>query len=108
MADRDSRLVKSDDMSWIEQSAGSRYALLHRSETGSVTTITQFDAGAIGGWHTHPGGEELFVIRGSMRVGGHHLRTGDYLVTSPGARHRVEAIEETLVFVMLPEVPVYE
>jgi quercetin dioxygenase-like cupin family protein len=96
------------DLVWTEQSPGSRYALLNTTANGGVTTLTQFDAGAIGGWHSHPGGEELYVVSGALRVDGHELHAGDYLCTPVDRRHRVEAIEDTLLLVLLPKLPVYE
>lgn len=53
---------------WREaERAGVSFAVLRlhgdREDTGA-TILSRFAADVAGGWHTHPGGEELFVIRG--------------------------------------------
>ena len=69
--------------------------------------MTAFAAGTRSGWHTHPGGEELFVLQGRCAVGGKELAQGDYLHTSPGEAHELVAHEHTFVLVVLPQLPVY-
>ena len=101
------RLVAAQDARWTALEPGVEYVLLKADATG-FTTLTRFAAGAIGGWHTHPGGEELFVVSGEAKMGGHVLRAGDYVETPPDGRHRVEALVETLLFVRLPQLPIYD
>ena len=52
--------------------------------------------------HTHPGGEETYVVSGRLRVGKQELTAGDYLWTPPGVSHDNEAHEEALFLVVLP------
>lgn len=86
---------------------GAEVAILRVHDTGGVTTLTRFAAGARGRLHGHPGGEELFVVSGRARIGGEIVEAGDYLYTPPGAVHDVEAFEETLLFLVLPLAPDY-
>ncbi len=101
-------LTRTGDLNWMEQSPGSRYALLALTSGGGVITLTCFAAGAVGGWHTHPAGEYLYMVAGHIRLDGHDLHSSDFLFTPPGIRHRVEAIEDSELLVILPELPVYE
>jgi quercetin dioxygenase-like cupin family protein len=86
---------------------GAEVSLLRRHESGGVTTITRFQAGASGRWHSHPGGEELYVISGRLRVGDVELAAGDYLYTPPGGMHDVLAHEESLLLLVLAKLPDY-
>ena len=99
--------MTTQDAAWTALEFGVDYVLL-KADADGVTTLTRFAAGTIGGWHTHPGGEELFVISGQARIGGRVLRAGDYVETPPNGRHRVEALVDTLLFVRLPQLPIYD
>lgn len=101
------RLVATHDTAWTALEPGVDYVLL-KADAGGITTLTRFAAGTIGGWHTHPGGEELFVISGQAKIGGRMLRAGDYVETQPNERHRVEALVDTLLLVRLPQLPIYD
>ena len=103
-----SRAIRRADLTWIEHGPGSRFAVLEVPPTGGVITLTRFDAGAVGGWHNHPGGEQLYMVFGHIRLDGHDLRGGDFLFTPPGVRHQVEALEDSELFVVLPQLPVYD
>ena len=101
------RLVATHDAAWTALEPGVDYVLL-KADADGITTLTRFAAGTIGGWHTHPGGEELFVISGQAKIGGRILSAGDYVETQPNERHRVEALVDTLLFVRLPQLPIYD
>lgn len=102
------RAVRKDDPTWIDQGHGTTYAVLRFDPDDGLTTLTRFAAGSIGAWHTHPGGEELYVVKGELTVGTERLGPGDYLHTPPGAGHRVEAHSDVLLFVRLPKLPIYD
>ncbi|HKW56560.1 MAG TPA: cupin domain-containing protein [Candidatus Acidoferrum sp.] len=53
--------------------------------------------------HDHPGGEEVYVLEGSLRVGDQMLRAGDYLWTPPGGIHDAESEEGCLLFLSAQE-----
>ena len=45
--------------------------MLHATPTDAEpdTALVHFKDGAVSFWHTHPGGQQLFVVRGNARVG---------------------------------------
>ena len=96
-----------EDRAFMAWGDGAEIAILRSHPSGGVTTLTRFFAGATGRWHSHPGGEELFVLSGRARVGSTEVKQGDYLYTPPGAAHDVLAHEETLFLLVLPEPPDY-
>ena len=54
--------------------------------------LVHFLDGAVTFWHTHPGGQQLFVVRGEARVGTEadgevRLGTGTLVVCPPHERH---------------------
>jgi anti-sigma factor ChrR (cupin superfamily) len=71
--------------------------------TGASTFLLRVDAGARVPLHEHPGGEELFIIQGDLRVDDVHLETGDYLYTPPEARHAAASQRGCVVLVTIPK-----
>jgi quercetin dioxygenase-like cupin family protein len=53
--------------------------------------------------HDHPGGEEVYVIEGSLRIGGQTLHAGDYLWTPPGGVHDAESADGCTLFLSAPD-----
>lgn len=54
--------------------------------------LVHFRSGAVTNWHHHPGGQRLFVVSGSGRVGTEEdgavaLGPGDLVVAPPDERH---------------------
>ncbi len=93
---------------WISTEApGIEYAVLRPQPEGGATIFLRVAKGAHGAEHTHPGGEELYVVAGDITVGGKRLKAGDYLYTPPGMAHAAEAHEETVMLVSLPKLPVF-
>jgi quercetin dioxygenase-like cupin family protein len=94
--------------SWVSTEApGIQYAVLRPQPEGGATIFLRFAKGAHGPEHTHPGGEELFVVSGDITIGGKRLKAGDYLYTPPGQSHDADAHEETVMLVSLPKLPVF-
>ena len=67
------------------------------------TIMLKFDPGASYPAHNHPGGEEIFVLEGEIRLGKDHLRAGDYIFTAPGNRHAVHSEGGCVILVNVPE-----
>ena len=67
------------------------------------TILLKFEAGAAYPAHNHPGGEEVFVIEGDLKLGKDHLYAGDYLYTSPNGKHAVRSEKGCVVLVSVPE-----
>jgi quercetin dioxygenase-like cupin family protein len=67
------------------------------------TIMLKFDPGASYPAHNHPGGEEIFVLEGDIRLAADHLRAGDYIFTAPGNRHAVHSEGGCVILVSVPE-----
>ncbi len=67
------------------------------------TILLKFDAGARYPAHIHPGGEEIFVLEGDIRLGKDHLRDGDYLYTAPNNIHAAYSEGGCVVLVNVPQ-----
>ena len=67
------------------------------------TILLKFDPGARYPAHIHPGGEEIFVLEGDIRLGKDHLYNGDYLYTAPNNIHAVYSKGGCVVLVDVPQ-----
>ncbi len=67
------------------------------------TILLKFEAGATYPAHNHPGGEEIFVIEGDIKLGVDHLYAGDYLFTAPNNIHAVRSVNGCVVLVKTPQ-----
>jgi quercetin dioxygenase-like cupin family protein len=65
--------------------------------------LLRFEPGAAYPAHNHPGGEEIFVLEGEIKVGKDHLHTGDYLYTAPNKAHAVWSEKGCVVLVNVPQ-----
>lgn len=77
--------------------------LRQNRETGESTALVRFEAGVRFPAHSHPGGEEIFVVEGDLQVGGERLRAGDYLYTPPDGTHAASTEGGCLMLVTLPK-----
>ena len=105
------QLVRSGEIEWKsltsigEEDAEGVYikSLMYDDETKrSPTILLKFEPGATYTLHTHPAGEEVFVIEGDIHLGKDHLRAGDYLYTAPDNLHAVRSDEGCIVFLKAP------
>lgn len=67
------------------------------------TILLKFEPGASYPGHSHPGGEEIFVLEGDIRLGKDRLQAGDYLYTAPNNTHAVYSESGCVVLVTVPE-----
>jgi quercetin dioxygenase-like cupin family protein len=67
------------------------------------TIMLRFDAGASYPRHIHPGGEEIFVLEGDVRLGKDQLSAGDYLYTAPNNIHAVHSDGGCVMLVNVPQ-----
>lgn len=96
------------DSAWIPtDNADIHYAVLRAHESGGATIFLKFAAGARGAKHTHPKGEELYVVSGDISIDGKRLKTGDYLYTPPDGVHDTHAHDETILLLNLPVLAVF-
>jgi quercetin dioxygenase-like cupin family protein len=95
--------VRGSEATWIDQGDGVELAPLRVVGGLAGTALLRFAAGARSPAHRHPGGEDLYVVSGRLRVGDVVLDAGDYLHTAPGGVHDAEAEAPTLVVITVPE-----
>src|SRR5207248_2548999 len=95
-------LSKLSQAAWKPVSEGVYFAGLHASGKNAGTGFFKWDEGAYSGTHHHPGGEEVYVISGKLRVGDLTLEEGDFLYTPPGETHDVTALTEAVALIALP------
>ena len=67
------------------------------------TILLKFEPGAAYPSHVHPGGEEIFVLEGDIRLGKDHLFAGDYLYTAPNNVHAVRSERGCILLVSVPQ-----
>ena len=103
------QLVKSREIEWKplnEKGVTGVFVktLLFDEETKRAPTILlKFEAGARYPLHTHPAGEEIFVLEGDIRLGKDHLHAGDYLFTAPDNLHAVRTDTGCVVLLKAPQ-----
>jgi quercetin dioxygenase-like cupin family protein len=73
-----------------------------REARRAPTILLRFAAGASYPAHVHPGGEEIFVLEGDLRLGRDHLYAGDYLYTAPGNIHAARSVGGCVALVKTP------
>jgi len=103
------QLVRSSAIDWeplAESGVTGVYVKVLRFDeaTGRAPTILlKFEPGAAYPSHVHPGGEEIFVLEGNIRLGKDHLFAGDYLYTAPHNVHAVRSEGGCIVLVNVPQ-----
>ena len=101
--DRAPEPVRASDLTWIDQGHGVALAPLRVLGGSAGTALLRFSAGGRSPAHRHPGGEDLYVMSGRLRVGDVVLHAGDFLHTAPGGVHDAQAEIATLALVTVPE-----
>jgi quercetin dioxygenase-like cupin family protein len=96
-------LVRAADIVWRQIASGVERGELRASKPGAGTALLRFVKGSAVGDHIHPGGEELFLVSGSLRVGRSFLLPGDYLYTPCNGVNDADALEDSLVLQVQPE-----
>jgi quercetin dioxygenase-like cupin family protein len=95
-------LTGLDQAQWRRVRDGVTLAPLRMSE-GAGTFLMRYEPGSRSPTHTHPGGEEIYVISGSGRLDDLSFVAGDFIFTPPGEGHTLHADTEVLIHVLLPE-----
>jgi quercetin dioxygenase-like cupin family protein len=103
------QLTKSSEIEWKplnEENVTGVYIkslLFDETTQRSPTILLKFEAGATYPLHNHPGGEELFVLEGDIKLGKDELKAGDYLFTAINHQHRVSTGNGCVVLLKVPE-----
>jgi quercetin dioxygenase-like cupin family protein len=74
-----------------------------RMEHGKGTFLMHYEPGSRSPTHTHPGGEEIYVVSGKGRLDDLAIGPGDFIYTPPGEGHTLYAETEVGIHVLLPE-----
>ena len=67
---------------------------LHASDAQTRASFVHFEPGSHTHWHTHSGGQVLYIVQGRARVQAweddtmHDLAAGDTAISPPGEKHR--------------------
>ena len=101
----DGVLVHSTERKWAPLPYGKGVSLssLLPNGRGGGWALLRFEPRSKFPAHDHPGGEEVYVIEGSLRIGKETLRAGDYLWTPPGGIHDAESEQGCTLFLSAPE-----
>ena len=102
--DAESIFVETAAIPWrTSPYPGVRWKKLRFDErSGESAVLLQFEAGARYGTHRHPGGEQYYVIDGTLQDGGRSYGPGTYVHHPPGSVHRPSSADGCLLFVTLP------
>jgi anti-sigma factor ChrR (cupin superfamily) len=103
------QLVRAQSLAWQPLNepgvSGVAVKVLRFDEASkrAPTILLKFEPGASYPGHIHPGGEEIFVLEGDLRLGKDHLYAGDYLYTAPYNIHAVYSAGGCVVLVNVPQ-----
>jgi anti-sigma factor ChrR (cupin superfamily) len=75
------------------------------AESGVVTSIVRYDAGASFPSHPHPSGEEILVLSGTFSDERGDFGAGSYMLNPEGFRHAPFSREGCVLFVKLQQYP---
>jgi quercetin dioxygenase-like cupin family protein len=67
------------------------------------TFLLKFEAGASYPNHSHPAGEEIYVLEGEVRFGADQLKSGDYLYMPPASTHSAFSKTGCIMLFVVPE-----
>lgn len=95
--------LQTNDLPWEPSPApGIERRYLARDEAlGIATSIVRYAPGASFPAHSHPGGEEIFVLEGVFADEYGKYPAGSYLRNPPGSRHHPYSPEGCIIFVKL-------
>jgi anti-sigma factor ChrR (cupin superfamily) len=99
-----SRVVDTAAAEWraFDEAPGVTYKVLSKSESGSLTLLLKFEPGSSYPTHTHPKGEEYFVLSGTLEDLGESFGPGAYIHHPPGSTHTPRSERGCEVLIFLP------
>ncbi len=98
--------LRPDEQEWITSPAdGVSRAHLERveEESGHTTSFVKFEAGSYFPQHSHPNGEEIFVLDGVFSDEEGDYPAGTYIRNPPGSSHKPFTEEGCTLFVKLEQ-----
>jgi anti-sigma factor ChrR (cupin superfamily) len=99
-----SRVVDTTATAWraFDEAPGVTYKVLSKTEGGSLTLLLKFEPGSSYPTHTHPKGEEYFVLSGTLEDLGESLGPGSYIHHPAGSTHTPRSKSGCEVLIFLP------
>ena len=98
-------VVETDTLPWLPSPSATVWRRrLHRvgpAESGQVTSLVRYDAGAVFPVHAHPEGEEILVLDGVFSDEHGDWPAGTWLLNPEGFRHAPFSRDGCLLFVKL-------
>src|SRR5690606_35095308 len=85
--------IDTPNGNWFAPAPGVAVQMLHQHAREQVVLV-RLDASAPGIAHEHPGGEEIYVISGTIEDEDGHYGAGTWLRRPPGSRHCPVARED--------------
>ncbi len=97
--------VESAKMEWeATKLPGVQVKYLHKdAATGGSTALLKLDTGAVFPRHVHPGGEEVYVLEGRVRIEDRWYQPGDFIYSAPGTSNDASSDTGGIVLVMVPK-----
>jgi anti-sigma factor ChrR (cupin superfamily) len=98
--------LRPDEQEWITSPAdGVSRVHLERTEeeSGHTTSLVKFEAGSYFPQHSHPNGEEVFVLEGVFSDEEGDYPAGTYIRNPPGSTHKPFTKEGCTLFVKLEQ-----
>jgi len=97
--------LDANSMEWQPSPSGTvwrkRFHLVGGGESGQVTSLVRYDAGASFPAHPHPGGEEILVLEGVFSDQQGDWPAGSYLLNPEGFEHAPGSEQGCLLLVKL-------
>jgi anti-sigma factor ChrR (cupin superfamily) len=97
-------VIETTQMNWLASPSGKVWRKpLERenAESGHATSIVRYEEGAEFKSHTHPLGEEIFVLEGTFSDEHGDYPEGSYIRNPPGSSHAPFSKEGCVIFVKL-------
>ncbi len=97
------RRVDTGALAWraFDDAPGVSYKTLNKTPEGSLTILLKFEPGASYPTHTHPAGEEYFVVSGVLDDIGGEYGAGSFVYHAPGSTQPPASRAGCEVLVML-------
>jgi anti-sigma factor ChrR (cupin superfamily) len=101
---REKLIIKTQELPWVDSPNPQvkRIPLeREKEESGEVTSIVRYEAGSQFKAHSHPLGEEIFVLEGEFADENGRYPTGTYIRNPPGSSHAPFSEKGCVIFVKL-------
>ncbi|MBD1370959.1 cupin domain-containing protein [Hazenella sp. IB182357] len=91
-------VIHKDDRDSIQMGSNVKITYLRKSE-GEYSILVHMKSGGSFPMHEHVGGEEIFVVEGTVQIGELELTQGDYFYSPPGYCEEAKANHECTMLI---------